>query len=202
MKSKRMLKISEVADILGVSTSAVRLYANDGRLPFTLTPGGQRVFSPGDVARFAGVPDDRGFVFYVRSSKGSRTAMTNQSDELEAAYGKPLKVYREFGSGLNENRKYLNKMLDDSASGQFSTVYVTHEDRLARFGVSFIRRLLAEDHVKVVALHDDRKSDREEIMSDFMAILASFSGRYYRLRSSSEKRDFLDEARKQVPGDD
>ena len=53
---------------------------------------------------------------------------------------------------------------------------------------------------EIDALYNDRKTDREEILSDFMAILASFSGRYYRLRSKREQRSLLDTAKDKLDG--
>lgn len=126
--------------------------------------------------------------------------MDAQEAELTRNFGEPVKVYRDSGSGLNENRRNLNRMLDDAAMGRFTRICVTHEDRLSRFGVSFIKRFLCEYDVKVEALYDDKKTDREEVLYDFMAILASFSGRYYRLRSKREQRSLLDTAKDKLDG--
>lgn len=200
VKPDKPLKIGEVARLLGVSTSMVRVYVKQGRLACSLTPGGQRVFSPDDVKQFIGEPSQELVVFYVRSSKGDKKAMDSQESELTRNFGEPVKVYRESGSGLNENRRNLNRMLDDAAMGRFTRVCVTHEDRLSRFGVSFIKRLLGEHGIEVEALYNDKKTDREEILSDFMAILASFSGSYYRLRSKREQRSLLETAKDKLDG--
>lgn len=200
VKPDKPLKIGEVARLLGVSTSMVRVYVKQGRLACSLTPGGQRVFSPNDVKQFIGESSQDSTVFYVRSSKGDKTAMDAQEAELTRNFGEPVKVYRDSGSGLNENRRNLNRMLDDAAMGRFTRICVTHEDRLSRFGVSFIKRFLCEYDVNVEALYDDKKTDREEVLSDFMAILASFSGRYYRLRSKREQRSLLDTAKDKLDG--
>lgn len=200
VKPDKPLKIGEVARLLGVSTSMVRVYVKQGRLACSLTPGGQRVFSPNDVKQFIGESSQDSTVFYVRSSKGDKTAMDAQEAELTRNFGEPVKVYRDSGSGLNENRRNLNRMLDDAAMGRFTRICVTHEDRLSRFGVSFIKRFLCEYDVKVEALYDDKKTDREEVLSDFMTILASFSGRYYRLRSKREQRSLLDTAKDKLDG--
>ncbi|MCQ4120586.1 hypothetical protein [Rhodococcus tibetensis] len=68
-------------------------------------------------------------------------------------------------------------------------------DRLARFGVAWIERYLSVVGVTVEVLreHGD-KSLVEELMDDFMALLASFSGRFYRLRSKQNQRRLLDDA--------
>lgn len=54
VKPGKPLKIGEVARLLGVSTSMVRVYVKQGCLACSLTPGGQRVFSLDSIKRFMG----------------------------------------------------------------------------------------------------------------------------------------------------
>ncbi|TQC39153.1 hypothetical protein EEB14_57870 [Rhodococcus sp. WS4] len=86
-------------------------------------------------------------------------------------------------------------MLDDAAKGRFTVVRVVWRDRLARFGVAWIDRYLSQVGVTVEVLRDKGdKSLAEELMDDFMALLASFSGRLYQLRSKQNQHRLLDDA--------
>jgi hypothetical protein len=77
----------------------------------------------------------------------------------------------------------------------FTVVRVVWRDRLARFGVAWIERYLSVCGVSVEALHDrGDMSLLEELMDDFMALLASFSGRFYQLRSKRNQQRLLDAA--------
>jgi predicted site-specific integrase-resolvase len=77
----------------------------------------------------------------------------------------------------------------------FTVVRVVRRDRLARFGVAWIERYLSVCGVSVEALHDPGDTSLlEELMDDFMALLASFSGRIYQLRSKHNQRRLLDAA--------
>jgi predicted site-specific integrase-resolvase len=61
--------------------------------------------------------------------------------------------------------------------------------------VAWIERYLSVGGVSVEALHE--RGDRSllgELMDDFMAVLASFSGRFYRLRCKHNQRRLLDAA--------
>lgn len=195
MKQKRMLKIGEAARYLNVSTSAVRKYANDGVLPCEKTPKGQRVFDVAELDKFAGKDVSERIVFYTRSSKGSNVAHKAQYDELLENYGEPVKYYKDNGSGLNENRKQLQKMISDAKNGDFNKICVTHSDRLTRFGLAFLQELFSRDGVEMVILHDDKKTVEDELMSDFMNLIASFSGKYYRMRSKENQNKLLDKAK-------
>lgn len=104
-------------------------------------------------------------------------------------------MYRDRGSGLRESRRGLDRLLDDAEAGRFTVVRVVWRDRLARFGVAWIERYLSVCGVSVEALHE--RGDRsllEELMDDFMALLASFSGRFYQLRSKHNQQRLLDAA--------
>jgi excisionase family DNA binding protein len=48
----RLLSCGDVARELGYSTSAVIVWCNTGRLPFSLSPGGHRRFRRADVDAF------------------------------------------------------------------------------------------------------------------------------------------------------
>lgn len=49
------------------------------------------------------------------------------------------KVVKEVGSGLNDNRKQLAKILVDD---NYNILIVEHKDRLARFGTNYLSLLL------------------------------------------------------------
>lgn len=195
---KNFMRIGDVARELKLSVSTVRRYANEGKLEHETTPAGQRVFTQAQVDKFLGVQRPEVFVFYVRSSKGSRTAMDNQEASLREVYGEPLRVYRDAGSGLNENRKALNRLMDDLDKGEFTKVHVTYKDRLTRFGQKYLDRMFLDKGVEIVPLYEKDENLNEELMSDFMDLIASFSGRLYRMRSKENQKKLLDSASKQL----
>lgn len=163
---------------------------------------GQRLFLQEDVDNLLEkTPQTHNFVFYVRESNESlKSALDNQVKMLEYEYGDPTAVYKDFGSGLGENRKGLNRLLADAKNGKFSTVCVIAKDRLTRFGSTYLQNLLAEYGVKVEVLDDraNKKDAHDELLEDFMSLLASFSGKYYRLRSNKNQRLFLKDVKKQL----
>lgn len=195
---KNFMRIGDVARELKLSVSTVRRYANEGKLEHETTPAGQRVFTQAQVDKFLGVQRPEVFVFYVRSSKGSRAAMDNQEASLREAYGEPLRVYRDAGSGLNENRKALNRLMDDLDKGEFTKVHVTYKDRLTRFGQKYMDRMFLDKGVEIVPLYEKDENLNEELMSDFMDLIASFSGRLYRIRSKENQKKLLDQVTKKL----
>ena len=47
----------------------------------------------------------------------------------------------EIASGMNEDRKQFNKLIDSVISGTVSKIYITYKDRLTRFGFSYFENL-------------------------------------------------------------
>jgi putative resolvase len=110
----------------------------------------------------------------------------------DTARGRVFRVYRDRGSGLRESRRGLDRLLDEATDGRFTVVW---RDRLARFGVGSLERSLSVCGVSVEVLEErGNKSLLEELMDDFMAVLAPFSGRFYRLRYKQNLRRLLDSA--------
>ncbi|MHA1779784.1 MAG: IS607 family transposase [Candidatus Thorarchaeota archaeon] len=110
--------------------------------------------------------------------------------------GTPL-VVTDVGSGLNmRRRRGLLRLLRAARDGRLQTVLITHRDRLARFAVSLLERLLSDYGVQLVVLYEAqaRSPPQEELVADLMALLASFSGRVYGLRAASLRRDLAHSA--------
>ncbi|BCI84426.1 hypothetical protein MTY66_61310 (plasmid) [Mycolicibacterium sp. TY66] len=200
------MRIGAAADYLGMSVVGVRKAAVEGRLAFRWSASGQRLFDRADLDAYLGrpAPDPDGVIgerveaLYCRvsGSTGQESSLDNQEQMLrDSASGTVFRVYKDRGSGLRENRRGLDRLLDDAAAGKFTVVRVVWRDRLARFGVGWIERYLSVCGVSVEALHErGDKSLLEELMDDFMALLASFSGRFYQLRSRQNQQRLLEAA--------
>ncbi len=77
------------------------------------------------------------------------------------------KCYADVGSGLNDKRKGLLKLLRDAASGKFELPVVNYNDRLARLGLQIIREYLKSWNVQFKVLHPKiiEASPHAELMS-------------------------------------
>lgn len=200
----RKLRIGEAGELLGVSSQTVRRYCEAGKISFTLTPGRQRVFDEAELKRQFGIDDDpvpvqpRETVFYVRSSNGNDVTMETQEEALRAAYGEPTRVFSGKSSGLNENRRGLRSLLEFSRTTPVR-VCVTNKDRPTRFGFAYLEEVFSERDSEIVVLGDDTtKKPHEVLIQDFMSLLASFSGKFYRLRGWEQQKRFLSDVNNEV----
>jgi len=94
----------------------------------------------------------------------------------------------DIGSGLGSERKNLQRVLALVQDYQVAEVVVTFSDRLTRFGLSYLQTLFSGYGVTLTVLHpEEEKTPEQELVDDLLAIIASFAGRLYGLRSRKQK---------------
>ena len=75
---------------------------------------------------------------------------------MRARFGTRLvAVYQDKGAWLCERRRGLERVFKGAQEGHLEVLAVTHADRLARFGTTWLERLLSRDGVT------DRGAPRE-----------------------------------------
>ncbi|MFD0508945.1 IS607 family transposase [Streptomyces chiangmaiensis] len=193
--------MSKAAKRLGIHPMTLRQWALDGKIPFTWV-GRERRFSLVDVENMKRGSDStvsrpRLELLYVRvsGSLGQESSLKAQEQELRAtSTGEVVKVVKDRGSGLKENRPGLNRVLAMVSDGSVTVVRVTHEDRLARFGVGWLKRLFTVYGVTVEVLHPKKLGGRDELLEDFVCLVTTFAGRLYGMRSAENRRRLLAES--------
>ena len=171
----------EAAQTLGITVEHLRRMERAGEITCIRTGGGHRRY---DVQSFidAQTGTDITTVGYCRVSG------TSQSDDLASQVAYLQKHYpeaeiiKDFGSGINFNRKGLRTLLERLLRGDKLRVVVAHWDRLARFGGEVIQFLVEQNGGEVVVLDKTVYSPEEELTADLLAILHVFSCRMPGLR--------------------
>jgi len=204
------IRVKGAATILGVSPGTVRNWCNQGKLPCHLSAANQRIFDKNELLEFkaAALGDEREdkvtLIFYIRSSNGNDVTMEIQEKKLREAYGEPDLVIKDKASGLNENRTGLKKLLtliaqNPADSPEKIKVCVTNRDMLSRFGTGYIEMFAPFHNTEIVVLDSDTtKEPYDVLLQDFMSLLASFSGKFYRLRGWEQQKKFLQDIQAEV----
>ena len=130
-------------------------------------------------------------VIYARvSSSENKSYLEAQAERLKQyAIAKGytiIQVIKEVGSGVNDNRKQLQKLF--SSDDDWAILIVEHKDRLTRFGFNYIDALMTKmgKKIEVVNLAEDEKAD---LVQDLISIIYSFSAKMYGLRRSKRKTE-------------
>ena len=131
-------------------------------------------------------------ILYARVSSGeNKSDLESQLERLRlfaAAKGYEVKKeVKEIGSGLNDKRPLLEKIL---VSNDWDILVVEHKDRLARFGINYMSVLLEKLGKKIEIINTVQDS-KDDLMQDFVSIITSFTARLYGLRRSKRKTEEL-----------
>ena len=98
-------------------------------------------------------------------------------------------IIKDCGSGLNDKKSGFIQLTDLVIKGKVNKVIVEHKDRLTRFQYNFIEKMYKVFGCEIIAVNDKEDvSDAEELTRDLMALLASFSGKYYGKRSLERRK--------------
>lgn len=119
-------------------------------------------------------------ILYARVSSTTNKASLDGQIERMKQYASAkgyvvIEEHKEIASGLNENRKKLNALLNRH---DYNVLIVEHKDRLTRFGASYIEQALNNNNVSLEIINQAEKKDNE-LVDDFIAIVTSFCGRIY-----------------------
>ena len=131
-------------------------------------------------------------VTYARvSSSENKTNLENQSKRLidfcNANGWKTHCNIQEIGSGLNDQRQKLEKVLSD---GEATKLVVEHKDRLCRFGFNYIKILCAKIDCELVVINE-MGTEKEDLIQDFVSVITSFCARLYGQRRNKRKTEKL-----------
>lgn len=198
MSSKRtmtsLLRLSQAADLLGVTTATLRTWDKNGTVRVVRSPGGHRLVPMSEVERLRGEDANKRIVTVVYA----RCSTRKQEENLERQVGRLLEhcakqgwkseLFKDIGSGLNDNRKAFKKMLRRVSEPDVARVVVEHKDRLCRYGFSVFEEYCRGLGVDVVVLQETESKDFEqEFAEDVVALIASFSARLYGRRGGRKK---------------
>ena len=201
--TKGHYRTGEVAKLLGCSIRTVQRYDNDGVMSSERLPSGRRTFPRDEVAKlldskgllFRDSGDERVDVVYARVSSQDQKKHGDLDRQAlhvieEAGEVRNPVILKECGSGLNDKRPQLAKLMDMVVADKVRNVYVSYQDRLTRFGFHYLEYFFNAHGTSIVILDDERGSPtvEEELARDMMDLLASFSGKLYGRRSHKNMR--------------
>ena len=95
----------------------------------------------------------------------------------------------DLGSGMNDRKKGLKKLLAAIIDGSVGRLVITHKDRLLRFGAELVFAVCEAKNVEVVILNQgEDTSFEEDLAKDVLEIITVFSARLYGSRSHKNQK--------------
>lgn len=194
-----MIKLSKLAKDLNVTKVTLWNWKNKGLINF-IKVGSMNYVSVDDYNKLLGIQSTKTqkVVVYARvSSSENKSNLESQKNRLVAycnAKGYSVSaVVTEIGSGLNDNRPKLEKLLKEQ---DFTLLVVEHKDRLTRFGFNYIETLLSVNDIKIEVVNPV-SNEKADLVQDFVSVITSFCARIYGQRRSKRTTEKLIETLEQ-----
>jgi len=181
--------------MLGVTTNTLRNWDESGKIKTVRTSGNHRRIPREEIEKLIGKDE----VIKVSTICYARCSTHKQEENLERQVGRLLEyclkkewkveLYKDIGSGLNENRRQFKKMLKRIAEDDVARVVVEYKDRIARYGFETFKSFCETHGVEVVVLKDaEKKEFEQEMVEDIIALITSYSARMYGRRGGRKKK--------------
>jgi len=185
--TKTAYRTGEAAKILGITTRTIQNYDKLGKLKVCRTEGNRRVIMREDLIKYL---DDKGLIYDDTNSKRhdviyARVSSNEQKQsgdlDRQALYlvenAKDIQnpiILKEVGSGLNDKRKQLQKLLDMISNHEVRNVYITYKDRLTRFGFNYLETMFNACGTSIIVLQDEsnEKTVHDEFVEDMISIIS------------------------------
>jgi predicted site-specific integrase-resolvase len=183
------MKLSAYARSLGVSYRTAWRWFKAGKVAGFQADTGTIIVTEPIVETVPATANQKTVIYTRVSAAENKDNLEGQAKRLMdycAAKGYQVAaVVKEIGSGVNDTRPKLLKLLTDPTVGQ---IVVEHKDRLTRFGFNYIEQLLAMQGRKIEVINL-AGNGKEDLIQDFVRIVTSFCARLYGQRRSKGKTE-------------
>ena len=184
----KIYTIREACDILQIDATTLRRWDREGKIHCIRLSNNFRRVPEEEINRILGVKSNRIDAIYARvSSSDQKNDLYNQINRLKSLYP-DAQVFSDIKSELKFNRKGFIELLNMIEDNKVNNIYITHRDRLARFGFDLIENICKIHNTKIIETDDEEiLSANEEMTRDLISIITLFSSKLYGLRSQKMK---------------
>jgi putative resolvase len=176
-----------------VTTQTLRDWDKAGKIKTVRSQGNQRRVPLSEVEAMTQQAEREVVLVYARCST------QKQVENLERQVGRLLEyannkyqsveLFKDIGSGLNENRRQFKKLLSRIPDPDVSAVLVEYKDRLSRYGFDTFKSYCESLGVHVEVMEEsDSKEFEQEFAEDIVALIASYSARLYGRRGGKARK--------------
>lgn len=194
--SKPFYKPGQIAKLLNVTPKTISNYCDKKILVAITDPEtNRRSITAESLLAFlqeknmVSQDDERSDAIYARvSTAKQKDDLVRQIDHLKIFAvdhnPKNLIVKSDIGSGLNDNRKELNQLINLVQNDKINRIFIMSKDRLTRFGFNYIKQICDFHNTEIIIVSNEEidKSLSEELAEDIISVIQSSSDKLYGMR--------------------
>lgn len=190
-----MIKLSKLAKDLNVTKATIYNWYLAGKIEFIKSNTNRNFVSVETYNNLMGIKSSKEekVIIYCRvSSSENKSNLETQKERLisycNAKGYKVCDVVTEIGSGVNDQRPKLIKILKDN---NYTKIVVEHKDRLTRFGFNYLQTMINLIGKDIEVVNNVTSNSEDDIIQDFVSIITSFCSRIYGKRRSKRNTEKL-----------
>jgi len=188
---EKLYSMKEASEILGVHVRTLQKWDEEGKIHCVRTVGGKRRVPESEIKRVLGLREEKKVIGYVRVSFNTQKDDLERQIEAITQYAKErglnIEILKDIGSGLNEERKNIQKLLKMVMNKEVSKVVVTYPGKLTRFGFKTLQQFFQSYGTEIIVINQEEKEPKEELVEDLITIISHFAGKLYGMRSRKYK---------------
>lgn len=188
--NKNYYTTGEVADLFQVSTKTIQKWDNKGILKFERSPTNRRVLPKETLIEYLksknmfyeDEPLFKRDVIYARVSSYGQPKQNDLDRQVDYILSnradlKNVLILKEVKSSLDNKRKKLLKLIDMILNDEVNRIFITHKERLTRFGFEYIEAICNHHDVEIIVMQSeqDNKSVEQELEKDIERLLATLN---------------------------
>jgi len=190
----------KASKLLGQHQRTLYTWEENGKIETIRTPGGKRLYNVEKyllinkgLIKPSTIDDEntRLKITYARvSSQGQNDDLERQKVYLKKRFPNHILI-EDIGSGINLNRRGLNKIIHLAIEGKVEEVVVAYKDRLARFGFELIEGLInkySNGTIKIIN-KVEKQEPEEELIKDMLQIMNIFVAKMNGLRKYKNENE-------------
>ena len=213
--NKKYMGGKEASELLGVHQRTLYQWEEKGWIETIRTDGGKRMYNVEKYMKEKECKEDKKCIkdvdeldkrkgklklCYVRvSSMGQKEDLERQKKLIREKYPNHTMI-QDIGSGINLNKRGIQKIIDLGIEGKIEELVVAYKDRLARFGYELIERMIntySNGEIKVENKKEE-ETPEEEISKDIIAIMNVYVSKINGLRKyKKEMKEEIEKYKKE-----
>ncbi len=202
MSNEEFVGGKEASKILGVHQRTLYQWDEKGEIETIRTSGNKRLYNVkkylASKIKKSNICDnlddldnknEKLNICYVRvSTQNQKDDLERQKLLMQTKYPNYI-IIEDIGSGLNLNKRGINKIIHLGIKGKINELVVAYKDRLTRFGFELIEEIITKySNGKIVILNKTEEiSQEEELVKDIMAIMNVYVAKLNGLRRYKNK---------------
>ena len=185
---EKLYTLRDACEISQLDPTTIRKWDREGKIKCIRLSNNFRRIPESEINRILGIKNNRMSFIYARLSSHDQKADLDRQIQKLQTVSPESHVVSDIRSGMKFNRKGFIELLELVEKDKVSTIYVTHKDRMARFGFDLVEKVCNIHGTEIVETDGDEiLSANEELTKDLISIITSFSARLYGLRSRKLK---------------